>query len=325
MKDIVNNIFLKNTDSFNQRALAVFKQQFNQNRLYNQWVRALGINPGKVSTINEIPFLPVSLFKDHRVASGSFEAEAVFTSSGTTTSVTSRHYVKDVSLYKQSFTQGFQLFYGDVSKWCIIGLLPSYLERTGSSLVLMVDELIRLSKHPQSGFYLSEWDKLHQVLQQVEERGQQTLLIGVTFALLDFALAYPMHLQHTTLMETGGMKGRKKELVRQEVHELIKTGFNVPQVHSEYGMTELLSQAYSKCNGLFKPVPWMKILVREEDDPMHVSAIGKGLINIIDLANVHSCSFIATDDVGHVNEDGSFEVLGRLDASDVRGCSLLAV
>lgn len=233
--------------------------------------------------------------------------------------------MKDINLYKQSFSKAFELFYGDIKDWCVIGLLPSYLERNNSSLVLMVDELIKMSGHADSDFYLYDFDKLQSTLQRLEMQQQKTLLIGVTFALLDFADSHPMQLDHTTIMETGGMKGRRKELTRFEVHDYLKQKFDVKNIHSEYGMTELLSQAYSKGDGIFVCPPWMKVLVRDEEDPLRVSVSGRGVLNVIDLANIYSCSFIATDDVGMVYEDGSFEVFGRLDNSDIRGCSLLVV
>lgn len=223
----------------------------------------------------------------------------------------------------------FHLFYGDPREWCIIGLLPSYLERNNSSLVAMTDELVRQSLHEKSGFYLYDFEKLASTLRALESAGQKTLLIGVTFALLDFAEQFPMHLQRTLVMETGGMKGRKEELTRNAVHEILKQNLGVEQVHSEYGMTELLSQAYSKGAGIFYCPPWMKILLRNEDDPLSMldaptgNAYKSGIINIVDLANLYSCSFIATDDVGKLYSDKSFEVLGRVDTSDIRGCSLL--
>jgi hypothetical protein len=278
-----------------------------------------------IRQISQIPFLPISFFKTHHVASGDFIPEIVFESSGTTGSVNSKHNVKYRDIYKQSFINGFKHFYGDPGEWCIIGLLPSYLERSGSSLVMMVEELVRLSGHKRSGFYLYDFEKLAEVLRELEANKQKTLLIGVTFALLDFAEQFPMQLEYATVMETGGMKGRRKELLREEVHQLLQQGLGVLIIHSEYGMTELLSQAYSVGKGVFKTVPWMRVLVRDEDDPLLIKEKGRGLINVIDLANVHSCSFIATDDVGRVYEDGSFEVLGRMDNSDVRGCSLMVL
>lgn len=325
MSEIVNNIFSVNPGIFEARALAVFRYQYENNIVYNHWVNALSVNVAAVKSINEIPFLPVSFFKDHVVITGSFKPETVFTSSGTTQSVNSRHFVKDLSIYEKSFTEGFKKFYGNIEEWCIIGLLPSYLEREGSSLVMMVDHLIKQSKHEASGFYLYEFEKLDTVLQKLEARGQKTLLIGVTFALLDFAELNAMKLKHTVIMETGGMKGRKREMIREEVHAILKQQLGVSAIHSEYGMTELLSQAYSYGNGIFYTVPWMKILGRDEEDPLKVFGVGRGVINVIDLANIDSCSFIATDDIGIINEDGSFKVLGRMDASDIRGCSLMVV
>ncbi|TXH23418.1 MAG: acyl transferase, partial [Chitinophagaceae bacterium] len=252
-----------------------------------------------------------------------FEPQSLFTSSGTTTTINSHHYIKDVSIYKKSFIKAFEQFYGNIDEYCILGLLPSYLERTGSSLVMMVDELIKRSGHAQSGFYLYDFENLHQNLMQLEAAGQKTLLIGVTYALLDFAEQYPIALKNTIVMETGGMKGRKAEMVRSEVHDILKTQFQTRFIHSEYGMTELLSQAYSSGIGRFFTPAWMKILLRKEDDPFDISDNKKGVINVIDLANIHSCSFIATDDLGSLYDDGSFEVLGRMDNADVRGCSLL--
>ncbi|HRN56738.1 MAG TPA: acyl transferase, partial [Agriterribacter sp.] len=277
----------------------------------------------------QIPFLPVSFFKTHRVQSTLFEPQMIFESSGTTQTINSKHYIKDITLYTESFLKGFVQFYGDPRNWCIIGLLPSYLERQHSSLVMMVDELIRQSEHESSGFYLNEYSRLADTIQQLEQQQQKTLLIGVTFALLDFAEAHPIPLQHTVVMETGGMKGRKAEMTRQEVHGLLKAAFRLPYIHSEYGMTELLSQSYSRGDGIFRSPPWMKILLRNEDDPLEIlNVAGKGtsgVVNIIDLANIYSCSFIATDDAGKLYPDGSFEILGRIDNSDIRGCSLMAV
>ncbi len=321
----VNNIF--KGEVFNEKlALQLFQYQYGNNKIYQQWCGLLQVNPSSVTTIDKIPFLPISFFKTHVITTGTFLPGIIFTSSGTTQTSNSRHFVKDISLYKKSFTTAFESFYGNIKDLCIIGLLPSYLERNGSSLVIMVDELIQLSQHSQSGFYLYDFDKLKTMLQQLEEAKQKTILIGVTFALLDFAVACPMSLQHTIIMETGGMKGRKKELTREEVHTQLQQAFRISSVHSEYGMTELLSQAYSQDNGIYHCPSWMKVLVRNEEDPLHVTVTGKkGILNIIDLANIDSCAFIATDDAGIVYEDGSFEVLGRIDNSDLRGCSLLTL
>jgi hypothetical protein len=323
----VNNIF-NGSESFGALSNDVFHFQYNHNKVYRQWCDALGFKPlvsDVQSAASNMPFLPISFFKTREVVTTDFVPAIFFESSGTTQTINSRHYLKDASLYTNSFMQAFEMFYGDVKDWCIIGLLPAYLERQHSSLVVMVDHLIKASHQAQSGFYLYEFDKLQQVLQELEQKQQKTLLIGVTFALLDFAEQHPMQLKHTVVMETGGMKGRKKELTRQEVHDYLQQQLNITTVHSEYGMTELLSQAYSKGNGRFVCPPWMKVCVRDEEDPLHISATGRGLLNITDLANVYSCSFIATDDVGIVYEDGSFEVWGRMDNSDMRGCSLLVV
>ncbi|HTN05736.1 acyl transferase [Agriterribacter sp.] len=322
-------IFDFNISDFDRLAIDTFRFQYKNNRIYRQFADTLGIDPRQVETPVQIPFLPVSFFKTHRVQSTAFEPEMVFESSGTTQTINSKHYVKDITLYAQSFLKGFAQFYGDPKDWCIIGLLPSYIERQNSSLVMMVDELIRQSEHDRSGFYLNEYDQLADSLQQLERQRQKTLLIGVTFALLDFAEKYPIPLKHTIVMETGGMKGRKTEITRQEVHGLLKEAFHLPCIHSEYGMTELLSQCYSAGDGIFRSPQWMKVLLRNEDDPLEIlSPSGKGIsgvVNIIDLANRYSCSFIATDDAGKLYADGSFEILGRIDNSDVRGCSLMAV
>ena len=332
VKNIIplDNLLSVTPQNFEETALAVFNFQYLQNPVYNQFCKALHIEPAKINTLNKIPFLPIAFFKTHVVTTTQFETAALFESSGTTQTINSKHLIKDIALYEQSFSAAFRLFYGNPKDWCIIALLPSYLERKNSSLVMMADKLIEESGHGQSGFYLNELEKLHYTLLQLEKQQQKTLLIGVTFALLDFAEKYPTPLQHTTIMETGGMKGRREELTRPEVHEILCTNFKLNKIHSEYGMTELLSQAYSKGDGIFNCPPWMKIVLREEDDPLSVqlsnnSKTISGAINVIDLANLYSCSFIATDDAGKLHKDESFEVLGRLDNSDIRGCSLLAL
>lgn len=329
-KDKVLNVA---EQGFEKLALELFRFQYENNSVYRQYVNALQVEIDSVQSLGQIPFLPIRFFKSHLVTSTVFEAATVFESSGTTGSTNSRHFVKDIELYKESFTKGFELFYGQVKDWCIIGLLPSYLERQNSSLVYMVNELIALSGHADSGFYLNEFEQLFNLLQELEKKKQKTLLIGVTFGLLDFAEAYSPHIHpglfnHTIIMETGGMKGRRREMIRQEVHDILKSSFRIPVIHSEYGMTELLSQAYSDGNGIFKCPPWMKVLVRDDEDPLHVRHLEgvrhiSGAINVIDLANVYSCSFIATDDAGKIFSNGSFEVLGRMDNSDIRGCSLM--
>jgi hypothetical protein len=322
-------IFNANNENFTSLALEIFNFQYNNNPIYKQYCNALHVDSTKIVTIEKIPFLPIGFFKTHTIITSDFDPEVVFESSGTTQTINSRHLVKDVALYEKSFTDAFNLFYGKPEDWCIIALLPSYLERTNSSLVGMADSLIKQSKHPSSGFYLNELDQLQHTLIELEKQQQKTLLLGVTFALLDFAEQYPMPLKCTTIMETGGMKGRREELTRQEVHTILCNSFQLPSIHSEYGMTELLSQAYSKGNGIFNCPPWMKILIRDEDDPLSIHAstnkIISGAINIIDLVNIYSCSFIATDDAGKLYPDNSFEVLGRLDNSDIRGCSLLVL
>ena len=327
-----HKVFGVNKDHFEALALEIFRFQSQNCPVYADYLQALKVNPVAVSSLAQIPFLPVRFFKSLAVQTTVFEPEAIFESSGTTGSINSRHLVKDLSLYEESFIKGFELFYGPVKEWCIIGLLPSYLERkkdqpaaNDSSLVYMVDKLIHLSENPQSGFYLNEYEKLYLLLNELEKKQQKTLLIGVTFALLDFAEKYSLPLKFTTIMETGGMKGRRKEIIRPEVHAKLKQSFSLDHIHSEYGMTELLSQSYSKGEGIFNTPPWMKIMVRDEEDPLLVKEQGTGVLNVIDLANIYSCSFIATDDAGKINADGSFEFLGRVDGSDLRGCSLMVV
>jgi phenylacetate-coenzyme A ligase PaaK-like adenylate-forming protein len=324
-----HKIFSVKEQDFERLALEIFHFQYAHNPVYKSYTDAIGTDMNAVQTVAQVPFLPVRFFKSHTIKTGDFEPQAIFESSGTTGSINSRHFVKDIDLYKESFLRGFELFYGPVTDHCIIGLLPSYLERKNASLVYMVNELIQQSNDAQSGFYLDELDKLVTVLTQRESQSQSTLLIGVTFALLDLAENFSLPLKHTVIMETGGMKGRRREMVRQEVHDILKRSFHIPFIHSEYGMTELLSQAYSKGDGLFHCPPWMKILLRDEEDPLSTkvpdSKRQQGVINIIDLANVHSCCFIATDDAGRLYGDGSFEVIGRIDNSDLRGCSLMTV
>lgn len=314
---------------FEERALRLFAFQYMHNPVYRRYCELLNRSPQTVHDLESIPFLPISFFKTQMVATGDFKTETIFESSGTTGQSTSRHFVKSVDLYEQSFLNAFLHFYGRPEEWCILGLLPSYLERSNSSLVLMVEKLIRLSGHQDGGFYLNDQHALQKKLAALEDRQQKTLLIGVTFALLDFAEKYPLHLDNTVVMETGGMKGRREELTRDEVHELLKTGLGVHSVHSEYGMTELLSQAYSKGEGVFECPHWMRILAREEDDPLNVfqarESQVRGALNVIDLANIYSCAFIATDDRVILHPDLRFEVMGRLDYSDVRGCSQLAI
>jgi hypothetical protein len=332
-----DKIFKVNRESFQSLVLGIFRFQADNNPVYKNYTEALGINPVSVKSIEQIPFLPIRFFKSHIVKTTSFDPQAIFESSGTTGSINSHHFIKYLSLYEESFTKTFELFYGSISNYCIIGVLPSYQERKNlllegrnSSLIYMVEKLIQLSKHPQSGFYLNENKKLLTVLHGLEDQHQKTLLIGVTFALLDFAEQFSVNLKYTIIVETGGMKGRREEIIRPQVHDILKQSFSLSSIHSEYGMTELLSQAYSKGEGIFHCPPWMKVLVRDEEDPLSIRQFKgakylTGAINIIDLANIYSCSFIATDDAGKVYSDGSFEVIGRIDNSDLRGCSLLYV
>jgi hypothetical protein len=317
-------------EDFSALAMAIFRRQAIQNPLYAAYLGHLKVDEAKVKTTQEIPFLPISFFKSHVLKSGEFAETYIFESSGTTGSVNSRHYIKDVSSYLANAENNFREAYGDPSAYCFLALLPSYLERGNSSLVAMADHLIKLSQHPLGGFFLYDFKKLQSMLSQLESQGQAVVLLGVTYALVDFAEAYPMNLQHTIVMETGGMKGRKKELTRAELHAFLKSNLGVETIHAEYGMTELQSQAYSKGEGIFKPSSTMKVLLRSPDDPFDVWAAdenpGKtGAINIIDLANEDSIAFIATDDLGRFTGDGGFEVLGRIDNADIRGCSLLSL
>lgn len=313
--------------AFEAKALEVFSWQYEEVAVYRQFCDLLGRTPQTVNRLEAIPFLPIAFFKSHKVLAGKTEEVAqVFTSSGTTGAQTSRHYVSDLSVYEQSFLKGFAHFYGNIEDYVVLALLPSYLERSGSSLIYMAERLIRDSRHEESGFYLHELGELADTLNACESRGQKVLLIGVSFALLDLCEQYQLNLKHTIVMETGGMKGRRKELIREELHRQLCAGLGVKTVHSEYGMTELLSQAYSSGEGIFRCPPWMKVLVRETEDPLSLLPPGKtGGINVIDLANINSCAFIATQDLGKCYADGSFEVLGRFDHSDIRGCNLMVL
>ncbi len=316
---------IKDQRTFRETALKVFLFQSVHNPVYREYITTLQINPSQVREVEEIPFLPIEFFRTHRVLCEGKGAELVFESSGTTGRSRSKHHVADTALYRESFTRGFQFFYGSPEQYCILALLPSYLERSGSSLVYMMDHLIRKSEHPDSGFYLDDFDKLFSTLETHHKDRHPTLLVGVSFALLDLAEKHPIELgTHMTVMETGGMKGRRKELIRNELHSKLKKAFGCGNIHSEYGMTELLSQAYAMREGRFRCPPWMKILIRDPNDPFSLLTAGhSGGINIIDLANLFSCSFIATADLGKAFEDESFEVLGRFDHSDTRGCNLL--
>ena len=317
---------INDEQAFTQACLKVFKFQAQNCSIYKKYIEGIKVNVDNITTVNQIPFLPIEFFKSHTITSNNNPAEVVFTSSGTTGVVTSSHYVSDVNWYIESFRKAFTLFYGDISNYVLLALLPSYLERQGSSLIYMVKDLIEQSHQPDSGFFLYNHDDLYKQLKKQQVQNQPTILIGVTFALLDFVEKYTLNFPELIIMETGGMKGRREEMIREELHDILGKGFGVDAIHSEYGMTELLSQGYSKGNGIFNCPPWMKILTREANDPFVLLTTDRaGGINVIDLANYNSCSFIATQDLGKVYTDGSFEILGRFDNSDVRGCNLLVV
>jgi phenylacetate-coenzyme A ligase PaaK-like adenylate-forming protein len=322
-RDIIFNI--NDQESFRDTALKVFEFQAENNKLYSEFLKGLRITKDDVKTIEEIPFLPVGLFKNHMIITGNQSPAKIFESSGTTGSSASRHYVSDLSLYEESFSRSFRLFYGEPSDLIIAALLPSYTERDNSSLVYMMNSLIRQSGNSASGFFINNTDELLEGIKKWKADKRDILFIGVSFALLDLAESKSPDLSGVIVMETGGMKGRRKEITRNEMHSILKEKFNITEVHSEYGMTELLSQAYSKGEGLFYCPPWMKILIRDPQDPLSLldEPYKTGGINIIDLANINSCAFISTEDLGKMHEDGGFEVLGRFDNSDIRGCNLL--
>ncbi|MDG2195158.1 MAG: acyl transferase [Polaribacter sp.] len=324
MQDQIFNIHTE--EEFTEAALQVFKHQFTNNKVYRSFCDLLYVHPSDVTTIFQIPFLPIQFFKTRRVLSSLDAIQETFTSSGTTGSIVSKHFVTDSSLYQKSYRKGFEHFYGNIKDYVVLALLPNYLERKGSSLVAMVDDFIQQSNNSASGFYLNNVNELAITLNQLDKSGQKVLLIGVSFALLDLVEKQQFRLKNTIVMETGGMKGRRKELIRNELHALLQKGFGVSEVHSEYGMTELLSQGYSKGKGIFKCPPWMKIVTRDTEDALTIHQSSKtGGINVIDLANYNSCSFIATQDLGNALSDRSFEILGRFDNSDIRGCNLMVM
>jgi len=322
LNTFINKIFnCTNDATFEKLALEIFDFQMENNLTYAAYAALIlrGKNP---ENINEIPFLPVEFFKTEQIICQGQAIEEIFLSSGTT-GEQSKHLVSNIELYKSSYQKAFQLFYGDITDYCILALLPSYKEREGSSLIYMVDDLIKKSKHPQSNYYLNNYEELATTLKELENKKQKTILFGVTYALLDLAEEFPQKLEHIIIMETGGMKGQRKELLKEEIHSILKHSFATENIHSEYGMTELLSQGYSKGNNIFKTPPWMKILTRDVNDPLSIINNKTGGINVIDLANIYSCPFIATQDLGRAFDDGSFSVLGRFNNADVRGCNLL--
>lgn len=316
---------LKDDSEFNSLALEIFHLQANENEVYKNYISHLKIRPLDIKELKDIPFLPIHFFKSQRVITGNKEPQTIFTSSGTSGTGTSRHYITDLSLYNESFLSSFQAFYGNPDEFYILALLPSYLERSGSSLIYMVNELIKKSQSNIGGFYLDEHDKLIEKIQHLKKKNdRKILLLGVSFALLDMIENETFDLSNVIVMETGGMKGRKEEITREELHKILGKKMNTPTIHSEYGMTELLSQAYSSGSGIFQGPPWMRILIRDPYDPFQIFSVGRsGGINIIDLANINSCAFIETQDLGKLLGKNQFEVLGRFDHSEVRGCNLL--
>jgi len=320
---------IENDHQFLEEALKVFHYQYENVIVYRKFCKLLNINPNKVNSIEKIPFLPIQFFKVEEIVTKEQSENSdfiIFSSSGTTGAITSKHIVPNISIYEKSFLKAFQKFYGNIEDYAILALLPSYLERQGSSLVYMVDHLILESRNAHSGFYLNDLDKLSEKIHHLEGKCQKTILLGVSYALLDLIEKECFHLKHTLVMETGGMKGKRKEMVKEELHNTLKNGFNIKEIHSEYGMTELLSQAYSKGDGIYECPPWMKVLTRDTEDALTLVGANKtGGLNVIDLANYNSCSFIATQDLGKVNSNGRFEVLGRFDHSDIRGCNLMVM
>ncbi len=321
--DIFN---IESQERFTEIALKVFKHQFKNNKVYRSFCDLLYKHPSDIAKIEDIPFLPIQFFKSRKVLSSLNQIDETFTSSGTTGNITSKHFVTNINVYKESYLKGFAHFYGNIEDYVVLALLPNYLERKGSSLVFMVNDLIKKTKNSESGFYLNNLDDLAQKLINLDKKNQKVLLIGVSFALLDLVEKQQFNLKSTIIMETGGMKGRRKELIREELHQILQNGFGVKEIHSEYGMTELLSQGYSNGNGIFETPPWMQILTRDTEDALTINSKEKnGGINVIDLANYNSCSFIATQDLGKLHQNGTFEIIGRFDNSDIRGCNLMVL
>ena len=311
-------------NQFDKKALKLFEYQYQNNSIYRSYCDLINKDPSEVVNVKNIPFLPIQFFKSFNLNFSNKSPERCFLSSKTTGEIASKHPVNDISLYIKSFEKCFSLFYDNIQDYVLLALLPSYLERGDSSLVFMVNHLINNTNNPESGFYLNDLKKLTEKLIQLEAKGQKTILLGVSFALLDLAEIFNWKIPNTVIIETGGMKGLRKEIVRDDLHKKLKEAFGVSEIHSEYGMTELLSQAYSKEKGLFKCPPWMQVFIRSVDDPFEVLGFDKtGGINIIDLANIDSCSFIETQDLGKLYENGSFEVSGRFDNSEIRGCNLM--
>jgi phenylacetate-coenzyme A ligase PaaK-like adenylate-forming protein len=325
MKPEIQKIFqIQSQKEFHKLALQMFRYQYDNVLVYQEFCNYLHKNKENVKQIEDIPFLPISFFKSHQVIVQDQKETVIFTSSGTTGTITSQHLVSDVSIYQQSFSSGFAQFYGNIENYAVLALLPSYLEREGSSLVYMVNEMISKSNNPHSGFYLHNYQELIEKLEKLDQENQDVILFGVTYALLNVLEIKKLNLKNTIIIETGGIKGKRKELIKQELHEILSNGFGVSHIHSEYGMTEMLSQAYSHQNGIFECVSWLQILIRDPENPLEYLKNEKtGGINVIDLANINSCSFIATQDLGKKYNNNTFEVLGRFDNSDIRGCNLM--
>ncbi len=326
-KKIISDIFnIKNEEQFNRTALKIFDFQYTRNSVYNDYIKHLKINKTHINHYSQIPFLPIDFFKTHQILSSDKPVQTTFKSSGTTGLQTSSHHIIDLNVYEKSFIKTFNIYYGNPEKYTFLALLPSYSERNDSSLIYMTEKLMKISNKKNNGFYLYNYEELYHKLNELEQKKEKTLLIGVSFALSDFFELYKIELTHTQIIETGGMKGRKKEIVREELHQIIKKASKIKEVHSEYGMTELLSQAYAKKSNRYQTPPWMKILIRDTNDPFNNLKVGtSGGINIIDLANFYSCSFIETKDLGKLNPDGTFEISGRFDNSDIRGCNLMVI
>jgi len=307
---------------FKNKAITLFNEQFNKNLIYNQYCKLLKIKPNQVNELKHIPFIPIQFFKTHKIVCNNDKITHLFKSSGTGGSK-SINYVSDINLYVKSFSKCFENFYGPIKDYVFLGLLPSYLEQKNSSLVYMIDYFIKESKYNESEFYLNDYKKLNKLLIKLRKENKRIILFGVSYALLDFIEKYPINIRNLIVIETGGMKGRRIELTREELHFRLSKGFNIENIHSEYGMTELFSQAYSKQKGIFKNPPWMKTLIRDINNPFSVSNTGRGAINVIDLANINTCAFIASDDIGEIFDDFSFKINGRLSESEIRGCNLM--
>lgn len=327
MFEMQKEIFKVQTEEhFDKMALYIFRYQAKNNSIYQHFLSYLNIDIEKIQSVNQIPFLPIQFFKSHKILSSKERIQEIFLSSATSGAIQSKHYVCNLKLYEKSYLEGFKYFYGAIENYTVLALLPNYLERKGSSLIYMVNDLIAKSKSRDSGFYLRNISELSKKLIQLDKQNKKVLLIGVSFALLDLLDFKRFNLKNTIIMETGGMKGQRKEMIRNELHENLCSGFGVSKIHSEYGMTELLSQAYSKGNGIFETPPWMQVMTRDTEDALTILPTGKtGGLNVIDLANINSCSFIATQDLGKTHSNGTFEILGRFDNSDIRGCNLMIV